>query len=101
MPAQNPPARSGQHRAIWAGVGLATVMHVLRDRRTQAMLVTWGIGLAALARMGRDNQQRTLARLAAWDKRLTQRVQRDTQHYRREIQDHAREVQGRRPEIQG
>jgi hypothetical protein len=92
MPAGNPPASSRQHRAIWAGAAVATVLHVLRDRRTQARLVAWGIALAALAGLGRDNQQRTLARLAAWDRRVTGRLQRETQHYRRELSDLGREV---------
>jgi hypothetical protein len=101
MPAGNPPASSGQHRGIWAGAALATVVHVLRDRRTQARLISWGIALAALGRLGRDNQQRTLARLAAWDRRVTGRLQRETQHYRREISDQAREIEHHGREIEG
>ena len=84
---QQPPARSRSHRAAWVTVGLVTVVHLARDRRVQAVAVAWAIGLAALGRLGRDNQRRTLARLAAWDRRITQRVQRDAQRVRREIED--------------
>jgi hypothetical protein len=94
MPARKPPASSRSHRAAWTAVGLGMAIHLARDRRVQATVVAWGIGLAVLRRLGMENQQRTLARLAAWDKRVTQRVQRDAQHVRREIRDAKREIGG-------
>lgn len=73
---RKPPARRRQRRAIWAGVELATAIHAFRDRRLQVMVVTWAVGLAALAGLARDNQNRAFARLAAWDRRLRERYSR-------------------------
>ena len=92
MPAQNPPARSRSYRAAWATVGVATVIRLVRDRRVQATVVAWGIGLAVLGQLSQDNRRRTLARLSAWDKRITERAQRQAQHVKREIKESAREI---------
>ncbi|HEY3953266.1 MAG TPA: hypothetical protein VGM53_07815 [Streptosporangiaceae bacterium] len=73
---RNPPARRRQQRAIWAGVELATAVHALRDRRLQVTVITWAVGLAALAGLARENRNRTFARLAAWDRRLSERYSR-------------------------
>lgn len=77
QPGARRPAAAPRHgRAIWVGVELATAARALRDPRLQARLVTWAIGLAALARLARDNQNRNFARLAAWDRRLSDRSRR-------------------------
>jgi hypothetical protein len=59
---------SRQQGAVWLGVGLATLAHVLRSRRFRVQVIIGVIGLAALVRIARENQAATLARLAAWDK---------------------------------
>jgi hypothetical protein len=50
-------------------VGLATVASLPRNPGFRAGVITIAIGLAALAGLGRENQARSFARLAAWDKR--------------------------------
>jgi hypothetical protein len=59
---------SRQQGAVWLGVGLATLAHVLRSRRFRVQVIIGVIGLAALVRIARENQAATLARLAAWAK---------------------------------
>ena len=93
MPTQKPRASSRSYRAAWATVGLGMAIQLVRDRRVQATVVAWGIGLAVLGRLGQENRRRTLARLVAWDRWVTQRVQGDAQHVRRQIEGHRREIE--------
>ena len=57
-------------------IGLGAVAIILRSRRLHELVIVGVIGLAALARLSRENQARTLARVAAWDKRRNLRDQR-------------------------
>jgi hypothetical protein len=57
-------------------VALATVAHMLRSRRFHRRVITVAIALGALGRIGQENQASTRARLAAWDKRQIQRLER-------------------------
>lgn len=50
-------------------VGLGVVAHVLRSPRFHELVIVGVIGLAAVAGLSRENQVRTLARVAAWDKK--------------------------------
>jgi hypothetical protein len=79
MPAPKPSAVTPQRRAIWVMIGLATAVHALRDRRLQETVLAGIIGLAAIAALARSNQDRAFARLAAWDRRLSGRYQREAQ----------------------
>jgi hypothetical protein len=45
---------------------LATVRHILQDRRFQETVIVGAIGMVALAQVGRDNQARPVRRAAAW-----------------------------------
>jgi hypothetical protein len=57
-------------------VALATVAHMLRSRRFYKRVITVAIALGALGQIGQQNQASTRARLAAWDKRQVQRLER-------------------------
>ena len=59
---------SRQRRAVWLGIGLATLARLLRSRRVHAFPIVGVIGLAALAGLCRGYQASAWARLAAWDK---------------------------------
>jgi hypothetical protein len=48
---------------------LATVRHILQDRRFQETVIVGAIGVVALAQVGRDNQARPVRRAASWYKR--------------------------------
>ena len=68
---QSRAARRRQ-RAVWLRIGLG----ILRSRPFHERVVLVIIGVAAIARIARDSQAGALARLAAWDRRQRQRLQR-------------------------
>ena len=55
---------------------LALLGHMLRSRGFYERVTFAAIVLAALASLGKENQTRTLARLAAWNKRQLQFLER-------------------------
>ena len=57
-------------------VALAVVVHVLRSRRFYMRVITVVVALRALGQIGQENEASTRARLAAWDKRQVQRLER-------------------------
>lgn len=77
-----PAGASGQARTSRvvrqrpAMVVLLTGLGLLRSRRFPGQVIIGVIGLAALARIARENQVRAWARLVAWDKRQNLRDQR-------------------------
>jgi hypothetical protein len=76
---RRPRAASADHRAAMHMVGLATVVHMRRSRRFYQRVITVAIALGALKPIGQENQASTMARLAAWDKRQIQRLERKAQ----------------------
>jgi hypothetical protein len=66
-------------------VALATVVHMLRSRHFYQRVIIVVIALGALRRIGQENQASTMARLAAWDKRQVQRLERKAKHQGRVI----------------
>jgi len=78
-------AAGADHQAALRIVALATVAHVLRSRRFYQRVITIVIALGALRRIGQENQASTMARLAAWDKRQVQRLERKAKHQGRVI----------------
>jgi hypothetical protein len=57
-------------------IALAAVAHMLRSRRFYERVGTVAVALAALGQIGQEDQASTRARLAAWDKRQVQRLER-------------------------
>jgi len=80
-----PRAAGADHRAALRMVAMATVVHMLRSRRFYQRMITIVIVLGALRRIGQENQASTLARLAAWDKRQVQRMERKAKRQGRVI----------------
>jgi hypothetical protein len=66
-------------------VALATVVHMLRSRRFYQRVITGAVAVGALRRIGQENQASTMARLAAWDKRQVQRLERQAKRRGRAI----------------
>jgi hypothetical protein len=58
---------------------LALLGHMLRSRSFYERVAFAAIVVAALAKMGQENQARNLERLAAWNKRQVQRLERKAQ----------------------
>jgi len=77
----NGPARQsrtsgrGNHRP-WRLIGLALLGHMLRSRRFYERVAFAAVVLAALSRLGQENRTKTFARLAAWNKRQIQLLER-------------------------
>ena len=67
-----PPVRreSFRQRMVRYWIMLATMTHVVRDRRFQSKVITVAIGAVALAQLGRDNQARPVRRAAGWYSKL-------------------------------
>ena len=55
---------------------LALLGHMLRSRGFYERVVFAGIVLVALAKLGQENQARNFERLAAWNKRQIERLER-------------------------
>jgi len=66
-------------------IALATVIHMLRSRRFYERLFGFAVVVAALARISKENQASTMARLAAWDKRQVQRLERKAKSHGRAV----------------
>jgi hypothetical protein len=63
---------SRKYRSVMFRIGLGLVL----SRPFHEVVIAGVIGLAALAGLARENEARTRARLAAWDKRQNLRYQR-------------------------
>jgi hypothetical protein len=65
-----PPVRTPgvRQRMVRYWIVLATVRHILQDRRFQETVIVGAIGVVALAQVGRDNQVRPVRRAASWYK---------------------------------
>lgn len=67
--APRPVRRPGvRQRLVRYWIVLATVRHILQDRRFQETVIVGAIGVVALAQVGRDNQVRPVRRAASWYK---------------------------------
>jgi hypothetical protein len=79
-------------------VALATVAHMLRSRRFYQRAIIIVIALGALRGIGQENQASTMARLAAWDKRQVQRLERkakrQVQRLERKAKHQSRVIKG-------
>jgi hypothetical protein len=82
---RRPRAAGADHRAALRMVALASVVHMLRSRRFYQRMITVAIAVGALRRIGQENQASTVARLAAWDKRQVQRLERKAKRQGRVI----------------
>ena len=64
--AQRPVRTPGvRQRMVRYWIVLATVRHILQDRRFQETVIVGAIGVVALAQVGRDNQARPVRRAAS------------------------------------
>ena len=73
------------HRTAMRLVRLGVVNHVLRSRRFYERVVLAVIVLRALRGMGQENRASTTARLATWNKREIQRLQRKAEQQGRAV----------------
>lgn len=78
-PAPRSQTSSPGTKAAWRLIRLAVLGHMLHSRRFYERVAVGAIVLAALARIGRENRARSLARLTAWSKRQAQFLERQAE----------------------
>jgi hypothetical protein len=82
-------------QAVLRLIGVAVLLRLLQSRRFWERLAIGAIVLGALGRIGQENGAGTMARFAAWDKRQTERLERQAERQAEHLQRQA-ERQGRR-----
>jgi hypothetical protein len=74
-------------------VGLGVVGHVLRSRRFHERVIVGAIVLGALRGLGQENRASTFERLAAWNKRRVQVLERQAERQARRLERKARRLE--------
>ena len=95
--APRPGARGRRNKAAWRLVALGLAGRMLRSRRFYDRLAVAAIALAALRGIGQENQASTTARLAAWNKREMQRLERKAERQARAAKGAGRMARSGRP----
>jgi hypothetical protein len=93
--AQRPRTSSPDNQSAVRLVGLAAFIHMLRSRRFHERVIVGAIAVKALAGLGQENRASSSERLAAWNQRQTQRLERKGERQARRLGSKAggREVQ--------
>lgn len=81
--APKPPGASRRQKTVLAVIGGTAAARIVRDRRTYERVILLVIVAAAAAGLARASQDRSIARLIAWDKRQTLAKQRRAGAHRR------------------
>jgi hypothetical protein len=88
------PANSGfGGKAVLGLIGLGVVGHVLRSRRFQERVIVGAIVLGALRGLGQETRVSTFERLAAWNKRQVQLLERKAERQAVRLDRKARRLQ--------
>jgi hypothetical protein len=96
-PARRAAAANAHHRTAMRMIALATMTHMLRSRRFYQRVITIAVVLRALGQVSQENQASTMARLAAWDKRQVQRLERKAKRQGRAVKGTAQMVRSGAP----
>ena len=83
--ASQPGARGNRNKAAWRLVALGLVGHMLRSRRFYERAAVAAVVLGSLRGIGQENRASTMARLAAWNKREMQRLERTADRQARAV----------------
>jgi hypothetical protein len=75
-PGRRPQVSGRDGRTAARLTGLALLGHMLRSRGFYERVIFAAIVVVAAARLGQENQTKNLARLAAWNKRQIERLER-------------------------
>ena len=82
---RRPQTASPDNQAALGLIGLAVLIHMLRSRRFYERVIVGAIVLTALRRLGQENRASTFERLAAWNKRQVQLVERKADRQARRL----------------
>ena len=78
-------------------IGLALLGHILRSRRFYERMAVGAVVLAALRGINQESRASTLARLAAWNKKQVQHIERQAerqaQHIERQAEREAKHIE--------
>ena len=88
-PAPRPEASGLDTKMAWGLIGLGLVGHMLRSPRFYATVAVTAIAVGSLRQIGQQNQASMTARLAAWNQREMQRLERKAQRQARAIKGSA------------
>jgi hypothetical protein len=88
-PAPRPGASGLDTKVAWGLIGLGLVGHMLRSPRFYATVAVTAIAVGSLRQIGQQNQASMTARLAAWNQREMQRLERKAQRQGRAIKGSA------------
>ena len=89
-PAPRPGASGLDTKMAWGLVGLRLVGHMLRSPRFYETVAVTAIAVGSVRQIGQQNQASMTARLAAWNQREMQRLERKA---KREVQRLERKAQ--------
>ena len=84
-PAPRPRASGLDTKMTWGLIGLGLVGHMLRSPRFSETVAVTAIAVGALRQIGQQNQASMTARLAAWDQRQRQRLERKARRQARAV----------------
>jgi hypothetical protein len=82
-------------KAALALVGLGVVVGVLRSRRFHERVIVGAIVLGALRGLGQENRSSAFERLAAWNRRQVQLLERKAERQARRLEREARRLERR------
>jgi hypothetical protein len=92
-PAAQPGGSGLAGKAALGLVGLGVVGHVLRSRRFHERVIVGAIVLGALRGLGQENRASAFERLAAWNKRQVQLLERKAERQARHLERKARRLE--------
>jgi hypothetical protein len=84
-PVPRPGASGLDTKMTWGLVGLGLVGHMLRSPRFYETVAVAAIAIMSLRQIGQQNQASMTARLAVWNKRELQRLERKAQRQTRVV----------------
>jgi hypothetical protein len=88
-PAPRPRPSGLDTKMTWGLVGLGLVGHMLRSPRFYQTVAVTAIAVGSLRQIGQQNTASMTARLAAWDRRQKQRLEREAQRQARAVKGSA------------
>ena len=97
-PAGRPRTSSPDNKSAVRLIGLGVLIHMLRSRRFYERVVVGAIAVAALRGLGQENRASSFERLAAWNKRQVQLLERRTKRHARRLERKAKR-HARRPAV--